>query len=118
MGTQPNSYGYFSYSLARVPRPPKKHSVPHGKLVAYKSYIYIIKIFNLIYIDLPSKIHQAYNFLLSLLQDLWLQVSQRKPVPPHTEFICLGIVVNTITKTISIPSDKLQEIQYMHTMDL
>ena len=25
-----------------------QHSVPHGKLVAYKSYIYVIKIFNLI----------------------------------------------------------------------
>ena len=25
-----------------------KHSVPHGKLVAYKSYIYVIKIFNFV----------------------------------------------------------------------
>ena len=63
---------------------------------------------DLIYIGLPSKIHQFYQFLLSFLQDLGLQVSQSKLVSPHTEVTCLGIVVNTIKSTISIPADKLQ----------
>ena len=45
----------------------------------------------LIYIGLPSKIHQSYQFL----QDLGLQVSQSKLIPPHTQVTCLGIVVNT-----------------------
>ena len=35
-----------------VQRPPKKHSVPHGELVAYTSYIYVIKIFK--YILFPA----------------------------------------------------------------
>ena len=65
---------------------------------------------DIIYIDLPSKFHSSYNFLLSLLHDLGLQVSETKLVPPHTKVTCLGIVVNTVDKTISIPSEKLQEI--------
>ena len=65
---------------------------------------------DLIYIDLPSKIHQAYHFLLSLLQDLGLQVSQSKLIPLHTEVTCLSIVANTINKTVSIPPEKSQEI--------
>ena len=36
---------------------------------------------NLIYIGLPSKIHDYYAFLLSLLQDLGLEVSKNKLVP-------------------------------------
>ena len=66
---------------------------------------------DLIYIDLPSKNHSSYNFLLSLLHDLGLQVSKTKLVPPHTEVTYLGIVVDTIQKTISIPPLKLQEIR-------
>ena len=60
------------------------------------------------YIGLPSKIHQSY-------QDLGLQVSQSKLIPLHTQVTCLGIVVNTITRTISIPTEKLQETQNMCT---
>ena len=68
---------------------------------------------DLIYIGLPSKIHESYTFLLSLLQDLGLQVSQKKLIPPSTEVVCLGILINTVNKTISIPPEKLQEIKNM-----
>ena len=68
---------------------------------------------DLIYIGLLSKIHDSYAFLLSLLQDLGLQVSTKKLVPPSTEVVCLGILINTIHKTISIPPEKLQEIKNM-----
>ena len=37
-------------------------------------------------------------------------MSKTKLVPPHTEVTCLGIAVNTVDKTISIPPVKLQEI--------
>ena len=68
---------------------------------------------DLIYIGLPSKIHDSYAFLLSLLQDLGLEVSKNKLVPPSTEVVCLGILINTVHKTISIPPEKLQEIKNM-----
>ena len=48
-----------------------------------------------------------------MLQDLGLEVSQKKLVPPSTEVVCLGILINTVNKTISIPSEKLQEIKDM-----
>ena len=66
---------------------------------------------DLIYIGLLSKIHDSYAFLLSFLQDLGLQVSKKKLVPPSTEVVCLGILINTVHKTISIPPEKLQEIK-------
>ena len=58
---------------------------------------------DLIYTGLPSKIHQSYTFLLHLLQQLGLDISMEKLVSPTTSAICLGILVNTVTRTISIP---------------
>ena len=79
----------------------KKHN--HNALLNY--------IDDLIYIGLPSKIHQSYQFLLSLLKDLGLEVSDSKLVPPSTCVTCLGIQVDTVNKTLSIPEEKLQEIK-------
>ena len=81
----------------------KKHN--HNALLNY--------IDDLIYIGLPSKIHQSYQFLLSLLKDLRLEVSDSKLVPPSTCVTCLGIQVDTVNKTLSIPEEKLQEIKNM-----
>ena len=64
----------------------KQHG--HSALINY--------IDDLIYIGLPSKIHQSYQFLLSFLQDLGLQISHSKLIPPDTRVTCLGIEVNTI----------------------
>ena len=79
----------------------KKHN--HNALLNY--------IDDLIYIGLPSKIYQSYHFLLSLLKDLGLEVSDSKLVPPSTCVTCLGIQVDTVNKTLSIPQKKLQEIK-------
>ena len=65
---------------------------------------------DLIYCGLPSTVDQSYQFLLILLQDLGLDVSHKKLCPPDTEVICLGILFNTVDRTISIPPDKLSEI--------
>ena len=66
---------------------------------------------DLIYIGLPSEIQDSYQFLLKLLQNLGLDISVSKLVSPSTSVICLGILVDTINKTISIPEQKLQEIK-------
>ena len=66
----------------------KKHN--HNALLNY--------IDDLIYIGLPSEIHYSYQFLLSLLQDLGLEVSDSKLVPPSTCVTCLGIQVDTVQK--------------------
>ena len=65
---------------------------------------------DLIYCGLPSNIGHSYNFLLDLLQDLGLAISVKKLCPPSTEVVCLGIMFDTVNRTISIPDNKLQEI--------
>ena len=65
---------------------------------------------DLIYIGLPSVIRTPYDFLLSLLQQLGLQVRSKKLCPPSTNVTCLGIQFDTENHIMSIPVDRLQEI--------
>ena len=77
---------------------------------------YIMKNFGhnaLIYIGLPSKIYHSYYQLLSLLEELGLEISQSKLVSPSTSVVCLGIQVNTVAHTLSIPDEKLAEIKQL-----
>ena len=65
---------------------------------------------DLIYCGLPSNIGYSYKFLLDLLQELGLDISAKKLCPPSTKVICLGIMFDTVNRSISIPENKLQEI--------
>ena len=62
---------------------------------------------DVIYVRLPQDIYKSHEFLQYLLQDLELEISKSKFVPPTTSVTCLGILVDIPTSTISIPSDKL-----------
>ena len=64
---------------------------------------------DLIYTGFPSDIHSSFKFLKDLLAELGLDISLKKLVPPSTS-VCLGIQVDSISKTVSIPTDKLHEI--------
>ena len=66
---------------------------------------------DLIYMGLPHNIHQSYSTLLSLLQELGLEISQSKLVAPTSCAVCLGIEINTENRTLKIPAEKLLEIQ-------
>ena len=68
---------------------------------------------DLIYIGLPSKIDKAFNDLLCILRQLGLDISQKKLVAPSTSAICLGILINTVDRTISIPAEKLKHINHI-----
>ena len=65
---------------------------------------------DLIYVGLPSKIDAAFDFLMSLLSDLSLEVSTKKLVSPSTSVVCLGILIDSQKRTISIPPEKLSQI--------
>ena len=65
---------------------------------------------DLIYCGLPSNIGYSYQFLLNLLQELRLDISAKKLCPPSTKVVCLGIMFDTVNRSISIPDQKLQEI--------
>ena len=64
---------------------------------------------DLLYVGTPNEIWPSYHDLLQLLQDLGLEVNQSKLVPPSTQVICLGILVDTVQKTLSTPEDKLKD---------
>ena len=62
---------------------------------------------DLIYCGTPSTIFSAYETLSSLLLQLGLQISVKKLVPPSTSVTCLGILIDTETRTMSVPPEKL-----------
>ena len=66
---------------------------------------------DLVYTSLPGEIHRSYQTLLALLQELGLEVSQSKLIEPTSSAICLGIEINSVNRTLSIPNDKLSQIQ-------
>ena len=43
---------------------------------------------------------EAYEYLLKLLEDLNFPISVKKLVAPTTECNCLGVIVNTVKKTL------------------
>ena len=65
---------------------------------------------DLIYCGTPSTIFSAYERLSSLLAQLGLQISLEKLVPPSTSVTCLGILIDTETRTMSVPSENLHNI--------
>ena len=66
---------------------------------------------DLICTGVSSKIHQSYTFLLQLLQELRLGISDEKLVPPSTSVVYL---INTGTRAISIPEKKFEEIKQLY----
>ena len=65
----------------------------------------------LIYTGLTEDIYDSYRTLKALLQELGLEISISKLIEPTTMAICLGIEIETVNRSLSIPEDKLKEIQ-------
>ena len=70
---------------------------------------------DLICTGLPSKIHKSFAFLQQLLQQLGLQISAKNCVSQYISSVLtkLGILINTVHRTISIPPTKLQDIVHL-----
>ena len=60
--------------------------------------------------ETPEKAEAAFNKLREILVKMGLQEACDKTVPPCTVMVFLGIQVNTIDMTLTIPKDKWQEI--------
>ena len=54
---------------------------------------------------------EAFNYLLELLQDLGFEISWHKVVSPTQVLIFLGVELNTVSQTMSLPQHKLVELQ-------
>ena len=53
---------------------------------------------------------KVFDRLTILLHELGLTVSVKKNVLPSQQVVCLGVLIDTNLFTMSVPSDKLQEI--------
>ena len=73
----------------------------------YSVYGYVDDILG---ISSKKEAKEAYNYLLKLLLDLGFPVSEKKLVEPTTRCNCLGLMVDTVAQTISIPEGKEVEI--------
>ena len=60
----------------------------------------------------PSQAHASFNTLISTLNELGFQISEKTLVTPTTPAMCLGVEVDTDSFTISVPAGKLAEIRY------
>ena len=61
-------------------------------------------------VGVPHVAHASYASLFNLMQELGLTISDKKLVPPSTKVVCLGVIINTEEGTVSIPPDKLRQI--------
>ena len=61
----------------------------------------------------PSIASASYDCPLDLLRRLGLDISKKKLCPPSAKAVCLGIEIDTVTRTISVPQEKLQRIRHM-----
>ena len=61
-------------------------------------------------VDKPAVVHSHFQTLLSIMAELGIPISEEKLFPPSEEVPCLGILINIATGTLSIPDDKLQQI--------
>ena len=68
---------------------------------------------DIIQCDTPSKIHPAFQFLVDLLHQLGLTLNSKKLVSPTTSMVCLGILIDTEARTMSVPPEKLENIVKM-----
>ena len=56
----------------------------------------------------PACAQEAFDFLVQLLEDLGLETSPLKMAPPSAQMVFLGILLDTIAMTLSVPPEKIQ----------
>ena len=78
-------------------------------LMRKRNYVVYNYVDDIMGIGPESTVFDSYNYLLQLLQDLGFPISTSKLVSPQTECNCLGIMVNTVNKTLAVPEQKLAE---------
>ena len=61
----------------------------------------------------PSIAKKSYDALLVVMRQLGLTISKKKLIPPTTRAVSLGIVVDTVEGTLSIPPEKLNDVRAM-----
>ena len=58
----------------------------------------------------PDVARRSFDCLRHVLERLGLTISEKKLVAPCTRAVCLGVLIDTENGTVSIPDDKLRQI--------
>ena len=61
-------------------------------------------------VGVPGVAHKSFNHLVELMHQLGLTISEKKLVPPSTQVVCLGVLIDTERGSVSKPNDKLNQI--------
>ena len=75
-----------------------------------KGYVIVDYIDDYVGVGVLSIANASYLALIDLMNDLGLTISQKKLVSPSTKVTCLGVLIDTVNGTISIPPEKLRDI--------
>ena len=78
-----------------------------------KEHSIINHIDDLIWYALPSQVDKAFKDLCTTLQELVFGISSKKLVALVMAVVCLGVGINTITGTLSVPGEKLSTIKIL-----
>ena len=58
-----------------------------------------------------STAQASFKALYKIMQELGLTISEKKLVHPSTQAVCLGVLIDTVQGTVSIPKDKLEQVK-------
>ena len=61
-------------------------------------------------VGVPDAAFRPYHVLIDLLNRVGLTISEKKLVEPGTLVVCLGVLIDSVQGTISIPEEKLQQV--------
>ena len=61
-------------------------------------------------LGIPDVAFRSYQFLIGLMNRLGLMISKKKLVEPGTRVVCLGVLIDSVEGIISIPEEKLQQV--------
>ena len=59
----------------------------------------------------PTTAKRSFDALYDAMQKLGLSTSKKKLVYPGTQAVCLGVLVDTVKGTVSIPDEKLMQVK-------
>ena len=79
-------------------------------VMCQKGFIIIDYIDDYVRMGIPNIMLDSYHALIDLMVRLGITISQNKLVPPATQVMCLGVLIDMVHRTIAIPLDKLPDI--------
>ena len=75
-------------------------------IMTSRNYDIINYVVDVIGFKLPSRSNDAFQYLQDLLKKLGFSLNEKKIVSPQTKVSCLGVEVDTVNFTVTVPPEK------------